>query len=432
MYKPLMSLTPEQTGILEGKEGATKAKMMECLVRYGDVFGAKRMAEVTHKEGHLVTSFGIPMLGTVYTTMDELISSGAVAKDGFTVDPRPCDFKNVKCNPLEKLVFSKIMYAKQESYEKQLQKAGLVEKDAFSCTCYLPEMGNTPKEGDVLSWAESSAVVFANSVLGAKCNRNSGILELFGSVLGYAPEFGFLTEEGRKATWKIILKVTKRPEAQVLGSAIGMKVMEEVPYVEGLDAFLKPLPDEDTIAYLKDFGAATASNGAVGLYHIDKITPEAKRLGEATLLKEGYKTYVIDDAELERVYRSYPILWSAKDKPAQKAFIGCPHLTYHQLQDWTLRLGKALKEAGRKKLKVDTVLTCAPAVRKKFEATPEYQTLLSYGAHLSSICPLMYMNNPLCAKKRVATNSNKLRTYSTARYYTDEEILALVSGKRGN
>jgi hypothetical protein len=80
MYQPLMSLTPEQTGILEGKEGATKAKMMECLVRYGDVFGAKRMAEVTHKEGHLVTSFGIPMLGTVYTTMDELISSGAVCQ----------------------------------------------------------------------------------------------------------------------------------------------------------------------------------------------------------------------------------------------------------------------------------------------------------------------------------------------------------------
>jgi predicted aconitase len=217
MYKPLMSLTPEQEAILEGKEGETKAKMMECLVRYGDVFGAKRMAEVTHKEGHLVTSFGIPMLGTVYTTMDELISSGAIAKDGFTVDPRPYDFQNVKCNPIEKMIFSKIMYAKQDDYEKQLQKEGLVEKDAFSCTCYLPEMGNTPKEGDVLSWAESSAVVFANSVLGARCNRNSGILELFGSVLGYAPEFGFLTDEGRKATWK------SRPQAHQAPRGPGLR-----------------------------------------------------------------------------------------------------------------------------------------------------------------------------------------------------------------
>ena len=227
MYEPKMALTEEEKSILSGKEGATKAKMMECLVRYGDVFGAKRLAPITHAEGHLVTSFGIPMLGTVYTTMDELEKNGLKAEGGFTVDPRPYDFKNVKCNPLEKLVFSKIMYAKQESYEEQLRKAGLVEKDAFSCTCYLPEMGNTPKKGDVLSWAESSAVA------------------------------------------------------------------------------------------------------------------------------------------------------------------------------------------------------------KKFMQSAKYQELLSTGAHLASICPLMYMNNPICAKKRVITNSNKLRTYSTARYCKDEEILSLIATKEG-
>lgn len=430
MYEPKMALTEEEKSILSGKEGATKAKMMECLVRYGDVFGAKRLAPITHAEGHLVTSFGIPMLGTVYTTMDELEKNGLKAEGGFTVDPRPYDFKNVKCNPLEKLVFSKIMYAKQESYEEQLRKAGLVEKDAFSCTCYLPEMGNTPKKGDVLSWAESSAVVFANSVLGAKCNRNSGILELFGSILGYAPEFGFLTEEGRKASWKVVLKLSKKPEAQVLGSAIGMKVMDEVPYVEGLDAYLKPLPDEDTIAYLKDFGAATASNGAVGLYHIDKITPEALEQGES-LIKGDAKVYVIDDAELERVYQNYPVLWAKKDAKPQKCFIGCPHLTYRQLENWTDDLVQTLKENGLKKLRVDTVLTCAPAVAKKFMQSAKYQELLSTGAHLASICPLMYMNNPICAKKRVITNSNKLRTYSTARYCKDEEILSLIATKEG-
>lgn len=430
MYQPIMELTPEEKDILSGKQGETKAKMMECLVRYGDIFGAKRLAPVTHKEGHLVTSFGIPMLGTVYTTMDELLKNGLKAENGFTVDPRPYDFKNVKCNPIEKLVFSKVMYAKQDFYEEQLREEGLIDKDAFSCTCYLPEMGNIPKKGDVLSWAESSAVVFANSVLGARCNRNSGILELFGSILGYAPEFGFLTEEGRKASWKILVKTSKRPEAQVLGSAIGMKVMEEVPYVEGLDRYLKPLPDEDTIAYLKDFGAATASNGAVGLYHIDKITPEAVEQGES-LVKADAKTYVIDDAELERVYQNYPVVWAKRDGKPQKCFIGCPHLTYHQLEAWTDRLADALKQNGLKKLRVDTILTCAPAIAKKFMATPKYQELLSTGAHLSSICPLMYMNNPLCAKKRVITNSNKLRTYSTARYYRDEDILKRIASKEG-
>ena len=98
----------------------------------------------------------------------------------------------------------------------------------------------------------------------------------------------------------MIVKTSKKPEAQILGSAIGIKVQEEVPYVIGLDKYLDELPSEDTIAYLKDFGAATASNGAVGLYHIDKITPEAKELGES-LIREDAKEYVIDDAELERV-----------------------------------------------------------------------------------------------------------------------------------
>jgi hypothetical protein len=204
-----------------------------------------------------VTSFGITMLKPIYPLMDELIKAGLKAPEGFTVDPRPIDYANVKCNPIEKLVFDKFMYSKQESYEKQLQAIGLKDTNGFTCTSYLPEIGNTPKEGDVLSWAESSAVVFANSVLGAHCNRNSGVLEMFGMLLGYAPEFGFLTAEGRKATWKVIVKTTTKPEAQILGSAVGMKVLTEVPYVEGLDPYLKPLPDEDTVAYLKDFGAAT-------------------------------------------------------------------------------------------------------------------------------------------------------------------------------
>ena len=78
------------------------------------------------------------------------------------------------------------------------------------------------KKGDILSWAESSAVVYANSVIGARCNRNSGMLDLFGSVLGKVPYFGLLTDEGRKATWKIEIKTSKLPEAQILGSAIGM------------------------------------------------------------------------------------------------------------------------------------------------------------------------------------------------------------------
>src|SRR5574344_228739 len=428
MYQPQMALDEKEQAILEGKEGDTKAKMMECLVRFGDTFGTKRLIPLTYKEGHLVTSFGIGLLTPIYPMMDTLIASGLKADAGFTADPRPMDFKNVKCDPLEKLVFKKVIYSQQAHYEEQLTKVGWKGKDAFTCTCYLPEVGNTPKEGDILSWAESSAVVFANSVLGARCNRNSGVLELFGTLLGYAPEFGFLTDEGRKATWKVIVKCTKRPEAQILGSAIGMKVMEDVPYVIGLDKYLKKLPDEDTIAYLKDFGAATASNGAVGLYHIEGITPEAIDFGKS-LLKPGYQEYIIDDKEIERVYKSYPIMWKNPAKKAYQCFIGCPHLTYKQLCDWTDKLVAGLKESGHSKLVIRTVFTTSPQVAAKFKKTPKYAELIGTGAHLSSICPLMYADNPLCGKRRLMTNSNKLRTYTFSRYYKDEDVLAKIVGK---
>ena len=419
-----MILSPEQQSILDGARGETIAKVMKTLVMYGETFGAEKMVPVTSEYGHLVTSFGLGVMKPVYALMDQLIEAGALSKQQFSVDPRPLD-PNVPSNLLQDLVF-KFMYIKQTSYEAQLQKLGLVKENAFTCACYLDEVGNRPKKGDVLSWAESSAVVYANSVLGARCNRNSGILELFGSIFGYVPYFGLLTDEGRKATWIVEVKTTETPEAQILGSAIGMKVMEDVPYVKGLTQFIGNELTGDTIAYLKDFGAATASNGAVGLYHIEGLTPEAVEQGES-LITEGAKTYVIDDAELARVKASYPCIWKDVNAEPKLCFVGCPHLTLQQLIDWTHDLDAALKAAGNAKVQIPTVFTTAPAVKEAFEKLPEAKRLAEMGVVLSYICPLMYMNNPLCGKMPVITNSNKLRTYTSSRYYTSAEILDRIS-----
>ncbi len=419
-----MILSPEQQSILDGARGETIAKVMKTLVMYGETFGAEKMVPVTSEYGHLVTSFGLGVMKPVYALMDQLIEAGALSKQQFSVDPRPLD-PNVPSNLLQDLVF-KFMYSKQASYEAQLQKLGLVKENAFTCACYLDEVGNRPKKGDVLSWAESSAVVYANSVLGARCNRNSGILELFGSIVGYVPYFGLLTDEGRKATWIVEVKTTEKPEAQILGSAIGMKVMEDVPYVKGLTQFIGNELTDDTIAYLKDFGAATASNGAVGLYHIEGLTPEAVEQGES-LIAEGAKTYVIDDAELARVKASYPCIWKDVNAEPKLCFVGCPHLTLQQLIDWTHDLDAALKAAGNAKVQIPTVFTTAPAVKEAFEKLPEAKRLAEMGVVLSYICPLMYMNNPLCGKMPVITNSNKLRTYTSSRYYTSAEILDRIS-----
>ena len=424
-----MKLTAEQQAILDGEKGETLAKVMETLVRYGELFGADSMVPVTSRYNHLVTSFGLKALGPVYELMDKLIAEGAASKQQFSADPRPVD-KNVPSSFLQNFVFDHFMYTRQAFYEQQLVKLGLMDEDAFTCACYMDQVGNTPREGEVLSWSESSAVVYANSVLGARCNRNSGIIDLMGSVVGYVPNFGLLTDEGRRATWIVEVKTTKKPEAQLLGSAIGMKVMEDVPYIVGLDQWLGGTLDDAAKTYLKDFGAATASNGAVGLYHVEGITPEAVRQGR-DLIVEGAQLYVVDDAELQRVYDSYPVVWKNKDAKPKLCFMGCPHMSLEQLTTWTERVEAGLKKAGRDKVAIPTVFTAAPAVIKEFEATPYAGRLKNTGVVLSYICPLMYMNNPLSGKMPVITSSNKLRTYTTARYYTDDEILVQIT-KGGN
>ena len=424
-----MILTPEQQAILDGSKGEVMAKVMKTLVMYGDTFGADKMVPVTSKYNHLVTSFGLKMLTPVFDLMQQLIDAGTLSQQQFSVDPRPVD-KNVPSNFIMNIVFNNFMYAKQADYEKQLQELGLMNDDAFTCACYLDQMGNKPGKGDVLSWAESSAVVYANSVLGARCNRNSGIMDIMGSVAGYVPHFGLLTDEGRKATWIVKVECQKKPEAQLLGSAIGMKVMEDVPYITGMEQWLGTELDDANCAYLKDFGAATASNGAVGLYHIEGLTPEAKELGKG-LIAEDAQVYVIDDAELERVKNNYPVMWKNANAAPKLCFIGCPHMSMQQLIDWTVRVEDGLKAAGNKKVLVPTVFTTAPAVQKEFEKTEYAARLKATGVVLSYICPLMYMNNPLAGKMPVITCSNKLRTYTTARFYTEDEILVKIT-KGGN
>ena len=424
-----MKLTDEQLAILNGEKGETMAKVMKTLVMYGDAFEAEKLVPITSEYNHLVTSFGLKVMSPVYDLMQTLLDGNVCSGQRFSVDPRPLD-KKVPANFLQNFVFKKFMYSKQEFYEAQLEKLGLMDKNAFTCTSYMSEVGNTPKKGDVLSWAESSAVVYANSVLGARCNRNSGIIDIMGSIVGYVPYFGLLTDEGRKATWVIKIATTKKPEAQLLGSAIGMKVMEDVPYVVGLDKWLGNELNDATKAYLKDFGAATASNGAVGLYHIENLTPEAVELGK-DLIADGAKEYIIDDAELERVKANYPVMWKNINAKPKLCFVGCPHLSLEQLKTWTIDIENNLKENNLKKITIPTVFTAAPGVLEAFEATEYAERLKNTGVITSYICPLMYMNNPLCKKMPVITSSNKLRTYTSARYYTDAEILHMITSKGG-
>ena len=120
-------------------------------------------------------------------------------------------------------------------------------------------------------------------------------------------------------------------------------------------------------------------------------------------------------------------MWKDKNATPKLCFVGCPHLTLAQLIEWTNNVSDGLKKAGNEKVKIPTVFTAPPAVIKEFKKLPEAAKLEKTGVILSYICPLMYMNNPLAGKMPVITNSNKLRTYTTSRYYTSAEILDIIT-----
>lgn len=422
-----MELNKELQAIADGKSGETMKKILNTLVMYGEAFGAKRMVKLTGPMNHCVIATGTITWKPVFNLMQKLIDEGALPQTKFTTDPKGYE-KKVPAGPLARLMF-KIIFSQQKRLEKEFKQMHLKDDNAYTCTCYMPEVGNIPSRNDILGWAESSAVSFANSVIGAKCNRNSGVIEIMAGILGYVPEFGFLTKEGRQADWVIEIKTKKKPEAQILGSAIGLKVIDKVPYIKGLDKWIGKELNQDTKDYLKDMGAAAASNGAVGLYHVENLTPEAKDLGEK-LIKKGAKHLVIDDAYLEKTYKSYPNIWERPNGKPDMAIVGCPHFSFNQLNEWYEYFTNGLKKSGKKKLLVKTVVTSAPDVLDHFkkECPEKVKGFKKMGVTLSTICGLSYCANPKIKKVNIMTCSNKLRTYSHSRFFEQEHFINILTG----
>ena len=425
-----MILNDELLAVQRGEQGEAMRKVLNTLVMYGEAFGAERMVKITGKMGHSVIGTGSMTWTPVFDLMEELIDGGALPKQSFTTDPRGVE-PQVPMSLADRVLF-KVLFSNQNRMEDEWQRMGIKDNNAYTCTCYMNEVGNIPEFGDILGWAESSAVSYANSVLGARCNRNSGILELMSNILGYVPEFGLLTDEGRKAKWIIEVKCDKLPEPQLLGSAIGFKCIEDVPYIKGLDKWLGTELTQTVKDYLKDMGAASASNGSVGLYHVENLTPEAVKFGE-DMIAEDAEVFVVDDAEIARVKASYPNPWKEDGEP-EMAFAGCPHFSLEQLVDWTERLMKGLEKNGRETVTMNTVFCAAPDVMEAFKKKYPlyYDRLCAMGVTVSGLCPLSFTSNPLTDKIRIITASNKLRYYSKARFYSEEELVEILTGGRIN
>ncbi|MGI9586568.1 MAG: aconitase X, partial [Acidimicrobiia bacterium] len=283
-----MSLTQEEQDILDGSKGPEMAKVLKTIVRHGELFGATHLAE-TKGEPHSSLYTGAPFIGPVLDMFEEIADAGLKAFAPYTVNPMVIDLYTVGQDPAKRTM-------QLDSFPLQGRLIGVHTRlgarpiNDWSCACYVPEVGNVAEPGTVVTWAESSAVNFGNSVLGLRINRMATGMEILCAIAARVPVFGLLTDEGRRAKWHIDVQLSDEPQWGALGGAIGAKVIEQVPYITGIDQWIGmdgDRPNAVAVGKLKAMGSATASTGAVGLYHVENVTPEARAQGRDTLTDEG-------------------------------------------------------------------------------------------------------------------------------------------------
>ncbi|NDR57919.1 aconitase X [Aliiruegeria sabulilitoris] len=428
-----MTLTQEEQDILNGSQGEVMAKVLKTIVMHGELFGAKRLADCGGAP-HSSLYTGSPWVIPVLEMFEEIADAGLKAHLPYTVNPMPLDLYSIGQDPVKRNMMLE-GYPLQGRLIQVHTRLGARPLDNWSCACYLPEVGNTAEPGTVVSWAESSAVNYGNSVLGLRINRMATGFEVLCAIAGKVPEFGMLLDEGRKAKWHIDIKLSKEPHWGALGGAIGTKVIEQVPYLTGIDQWI-PMedgkPDLIAMGKLKAMGSATASSGAVGLYHVENVTPEAQEHGR-DLFADEYETYVIDDAEMQRVLDSFPNRWKEPDGDPTAVYLGCPHNTYEEVVYWTKRFNSALRAQGQKEVAIPVILACPIVVRNKL--LDEYPLLLRdvlrAGVQFTTICTPGYQGlKGMADIDRGVTNSAKARHYSGLRLFGDDDLIQIaLTGK---
>jgi predicted aconitase len=426
-----MKLTAEEQAILDGKQGPEKAKLMKIMVRFGETFGATRMVDLGGAP-HSNLFIGAPYMESIIDMLNDCADAGLKSYAPYTVNPRPYDVYNVQNNPKDmELIYQG--YPLQMKLDYVHSRLGAPDLNYRSCACYTDDVGNKPKPGTYVAWCESSAVNYGNSVLGIRTNRYGAGMEMICALLGKAPLFGLMTDEGRRAKWLIDVKTTKEPDWGVLGTAIGRKCVEDIPYVAGIDKYFEGgAVTNDNWHKLKYMGSATASSGAVGLYHVEGVTPEPKEKGRK-MLAEGYQTYVYDDKEQQRIIGTFENLWPDKDGDPTACFIGCPHCNYEESVRWAKMIVDALDKAGQEKTKIPVYIFMPTVVRTRIleEESELAGRAKAAGISYTNMCAVVYSGmKGFSERVRGVTNSAKNRAYSSIRYFPDQKLIdIMLTGK---
>ena len=283
----------------------------------------------------------------------------------YTVNPRPYDVYNVQNNPTDmELIYQG--YPLQMKLDCVHSRLGAPDLNFRSCACYLDEVGNAPEPGTPVAWCESSAVNYGNSVLGIRTNRYGAGMEMVCAMLGKAPEFGLMTDEGRKAKWLIDVKTIEEPDWGVLGTAIGRKCVEDIPYVAGVEQYFGGEVTNDNWHKLKVMGSATAAAGAVGCYHVEGVTPGAEGKGPRHAGRRTTRPTSTTTRSSRRSSTPSRTCGRTTDGDPTAAFIGCPHNTYEEIGEVGERWSSTRSTRPvRKRRRSPSTSSCANVVRTR-------------------------------------------------------------------
>jgi predicted aconitase len=310
-----MELTSEEKEMAEGKFGSATQKAMEILITLGEIYGAKRMIPIT----------SVQVAGVSYANLNEpgLEWLAEMAKDGkvrvfTTLNPAGMDLQEWK-----KLGISEEFAKNQQRVIEAFAKMGIVT----TCTCTPYLVGNVPHYGQHIAWSESSAVCYANSVLGARTNREGGPSALSAALIGRTPEYGFHLDENRQP--QVHVKVTKNIQGTfqygALGKVLGDKLGKKITYITGIPSA--------TVEELKSLCASYATYGGVALFHMEGITPDKVQ-------EIPTESITVTEDDINKAIESLN-----KDTTVDFISIGCPHTSLAELEYISKQLnGKKVKK----------------------------------------------------------------------------------------
>lgn len=389
-----MDLTPEEQRMLDGAYGKSVQKSMQILTSLGDIYGAERMIPI--QSVHMPGS-SIVVAGEAATSFVEEMGDCDTHFSAFTT----LNTGAMDMDRPQELGFSDETIRRQQRLTGAYCRMGGVA--CHTCTPYL--IGHCPKQGEHVAWGESSAIAFANSVIGARTNREGGPAALAAAIAGRVPAYGYHLDENRRGEFLIHVDIPLGDIADfgALGYWVGTRVESGVPVFTGI-------PKDVTTDQLKALGAALASSGAVALYHVVGVTPEAPTQEQAFGGNVPKETWTFGQAEKDEAYAK---LSKQQGQPVSLVALGCPHASINEI----IQVAELVEG---KKVKAAFWLLCAQPVKHYAQRSGHAQILEAAGVTLvCDTCPVLgAMAEPMerIGMTAMATNSAKLAHYAPGQW----------------